>query len=531
VKTWTMFFRHALLICLVVLTACAGPAGNPVKDTPPTAQPASPHPLPGKTVEPGIFQPAACRFVLPEDVRQGQEVDCGNLTVTEQRSQAQGSTGRHIQLAVAIFHPPGGASRPDPIVFLSGGPGASILETMRYQYEWLTGPAFAAGRDLIVFDQRGVGTSQPALDCPGYDRLVIDLLDRNWQGQIVNEDQITALMLDELSACRNTLAAIADLTAYNSAASAADVNDLRLALGYRQVNLWGASYGSRLALEVMRRYPAGLRSVVLDSVYPPDADLYGEAPANFSRALERLFSACAANPTCDQAYPDLRNVFFQTVEQLNAQPVLREIQNPYTGEKYEAWMDGGALLALTFQLLYNGQLRFLLPGQIYAASRGDYTAFDQARGALTGQVGFSSRGMMFSVQCNEEIPFSSMEKLNLEQKRYPEFSELYKNSILGELTFRVCAMWGAGRAEASANQAVHNAIPTLVMSGEFDPITPVAWGRRVSETIEKAFFYEYPGLGHGTSVAEGCPLSMLTAFLNDPTSTPPDECIGEMGNR
>jgi pimeloyl-ACP methyl ester carboxylesterase len=526
-----MFFRKALLICLVSLSACASPAGNPVKDTLPTAQTASPRPLPANTVELDIFKPAACRFVLPEDVRQGQEVDCGNLTVAEKRSQTQALPGRRIELAVAIFHPPGGASHPDPVIFLSGGPGASILETMRYQFEWLSEPVFAAGRDLIVFDQRGVGVSQPALDCPGYDRLVVDLLDRNWQGQSVNEDQISTLILDELSACRNTLANLADLTAYYSTESAADVNDLRLALGYELVNLWGASYGSRLALEVMRRYPAGLRSVVLDSVYPPDVDLYAEAPANFSRALERLFSACAANPTCDQAYPDLRNVFFKTVKQLNTQPVLREIQNPSTGEKYKAWMDGGALLALTFQLLYNGQLRFLLPGQIYAASRGDYTAFDRARGALIGQMGFSSRGMMFSVQCNEEVPFSSLEDLKLEQSRYPEFSALYKNSILGELTFRVCAIWGAGRADASANQAVHSAIPTLVMSGEFDPITPPAWGRHVAETLEKAFFYEYPGLGHGTSVTEGCPRKMLTAFLNNPTSSPSDACIGEMRNR
>ncbi len=336
-----MFFRNVLLICLVCLSACASPASIPVEDSRPTAQPASPRPLPANTVEPGIFQPAACRFVLPEGVRQSEEVDCGNLTVAERRSQALGPSGRRIQLAVAIFHPPGGATHPDPIIFLSGGPGASILETMRYQYEWLTEPAFATGRDLIVFDQRGVGVSQPALDCPGYDRLVVDLLDRNWQGQPVSEDQISTLILNELSACRRTLAGIADLTAYNSAASAADVNDLRLALGYEQVNLWGASYGSRLALEVMRRYPTGLRSVVLDSVYPPDVDLYAGAPANFSRALERLFSACAANPICDRAYPDLRNVFFETVQKLDTQPVLREVQNPFTGEKHQAWMDGG----------------------------------------------------------------------------------------------------------------------------------------------------------------------------------------------
>jgi pimeloyl-ACP methyl ester carboxylesterase len=309
------------------------------------------------------------------------------------------------------------------------------------------------------------------------------------------------------------------------------VNDLRLALGYDQVNLWGGSYGTRLALEVMRRYPLGLRSVVLDSVYPPDVDLYAEAPANFSRALDRLFAACAANPICDQAYPNLRNDFFETVQRLDAPPVLREIQNPFSGEKYETWMDGGTLLALTFQLLYDSKLRFLLPGQIYAASQGDYTAFDRVRGALIGQLGLSSRGMMFSVQCNEELPFSSLESLKLGQESHPEISALYESALLGELTFRICEKWGAGQAEASANQAVHSDIPTLVMSGEFDPITPPAWGRHAAESLEKAFFYEYPGLGHGTSVVEDCPRGMMTAFLANPAAPPADACIGEMENR
>jgi pimeloyl-ACP methyl ester carboxylesterase len=526
-----MVFRNVLLICLVGLSACASPAGAPVKDTRPAVQLATTPPLPPNTVEPGTFQPAACRFVLPDGLSQGKEVNCGNLTVAEQRSETQDANGRLIQLAVAIFHPPGGASRPDPIVFLSGGPGASILETMRYQYEWLTEPPFATGRDLIVFDQRGVGVSRPALDCPGYDRLALDILNRNPEDQPINQDEFSTLILDELSSCRDALAEIADLSAYNSAASAADVNDLRQALGYEQVNLWGGSYGTRLALEAMRRYPEGLRSVVLDSVYPPDVDLYVEAPANFSRALERLFSACAANPVCNQAYPDLRKVFFDTVQRLDAQPVLREIQNPVSGEKYETWMDGSTLLGLTFQLLYDSKMRFLLPGQIYAASRGDYTAFDLVRGALIAQLGLSSRGMMFSVQCNEELPFSSLESLEQEQGRYPEISGFYENALLGELTYRVCEQWGAGRAEASANQAVHSAIPTLVMSGEFDPITPPDWGRHAAESLEKAFFYEYPGLGHGTSVVDNCPRGMLTAFLTDPTRPPEDACLAEMESR
>ena len=483
--------------------------------------------LPGPSA-PGEYQPAACRFVLPEEMVEGEDVECGYLTVEERREVDHSPQARLIRLAVAVFHPPGGATQPDPVIYLSGGPGASALELMRYQFDFMSLPVFAADRDLVMFDQRGVGLSQPALDCPMFDELSLDLLDRQVDSRQVDDQEIVNLFLETLVGCQAELSQVAELSAYNTKASAADVNDLRQALGYQQVNLWGGSYGTRLALEVMRRYPEGLRSVVLDAVYPPDVDLYTEAPANFNRALERLFEACAHNSVCNQAYPDLRAVFFETVARLDANPVLREIENPFTGEEYQAWMDGNTLLALTFQLLYDSKIRYLIPQYIYAANQGDYTAFDRIRGNLMGLMKVSSRGMMFSVQCHEELTFSSMEEFRLAMTRYPELGSMYESALLGGLAYEACELWGAGRAEASANQPVYSDIPTLVMNGEFDPITPPAWGMHAAETLRKSFVYEYPGIGHGASVAEGCPSRMMVAFLEDPDAAPSDDCISEM---
>lgn len=474
---------------------------------------------------PGIFQPAACPFALPPDLVQREDVECGYLFVQENRLAPQ---GRLIRLAVAVFHRPGGANYPDPIVYLSGGPGASALELIRYQFDLLSEPVFAAGRDLVVFDQRGVGLSRPALDCPGYDELGADLLDRQVDGHDVSEEEAGDLVLESLRTCREDLSKVADLSAYNTAASAGDVEDLRLALGYQQVNLWGGSYGTRLALEAMRRYPDGLRSVVLDAVYPPDVDLNAEAPANYWRALERMFSACETNPVCSKAYPDLRRVFFETVDRLNADPVSREVEDPFTGESYQSWMNGDTILALTFQLLYDSKIRYLIPQYIYAASQEDYSAFDQVRGGLIGLMSLSSRGMMFSVQCHEELAFSSLEAFRAELARYPELSGMYANSILGGLAYRACQVWDAGRAEDSANQPVYSAAPTLLMNGEFDPITPPAWGQRAAETLDHVYIYVYPGVGHGASGVEGCPQHMMSAFLLNPAAAPDDACIGRM---
>jgi pimeloyl-ACP methyl ester carboxylesterase len=517
-----------LTIVLFIAPACSAVKTEESVPTPTVPSANLPAILP-EAGEPGTFQRTRCRFILPEEIIEGQDVECGYLTVLESRSEDGSISGsRLIQLAVAILHPPGGASQPEPVIYLSGGPGFGVLELIHYQYEALSEPVFATGRDLVLFDQRGVGISRPALDCPGLDELSRDLLDRQVDGQEVDQEQVTTLLLESIGDCREMLAEVADLSAYNSAASADDMHDLRLALGYEQVNLWGGSYGTRLALETMRRHPEALRSVVLDAVYPPDVNLYLEAPANFQRALDRLFEACQSNDVCSARYPDLREVFFATVSKLNANPLLRKVDDPFTGDSYQTFIDGDTVMALTFQLLYDSTLRYLLPAQIYAASQGEYTAFDRARLSLLRLSRFSSRGMMLSVQCHEEVPFSKWEDFQAELANYPEFADMYADSILGGVIYRACEVWGAGQAAPRANQPVYSDVPTLLMSGEFDPITPPSWGRRAARTLESAFTYEYPGIGHGASAAHDCPRSMMIAFLNDPGQAPDDRCILEM---
>jgi pimeloyl-ACP methyl ester carboxylesterase len=525
-----MFIKVVVFFLIVSLTACGGEPllSSQVMVETPAFYPTSPPAYPARSASPGTFQPTACRFALPDDLQEGEDVECGYLTVKEGRGDEENQSSRLIQLAVAIFHPSGGATHPDPVIYLSGGPGASALELIRYQFEALSEAVFTSGRDLIVFDQRGVGLSQPALDCPGFDELSLDLMDREVDGSPVSEDEILDLYLASLETCRVELSKTADLTAYNTAASARDVNELIQALGYQEANLWGGSYGTRLALEVMRRYPDPLRSVVLEAVYPPDVDLYVEAPANFNRALEKLFEACASNQVCNRAYPDLREVFFDTVSHLNSQPVLREIENPFTGEKYQGWMDGNTLLGLTFQLLYDSRIRYLIPQYIYAASQDDYTTFDLTRGSLIGLIKLSSRGMMFSVQCHDELPFSSPDEFHAALSSYSELGTMYDSSLLGGMAYRACETWGAGVADPTANQPVTSDLPTLVMSGEFDPITPPEWGQRAARHLENSYSFEFPGAGHGASGAGSCPRQMMIAFLDQPAIKPDSSCMSQM---
>ena len=179
----------------------------------------------------------------------------------------------YVNLAVAIIHAGGVRPRTDPILYLEGGPGGSALADPDYWLESL----LHTSRDIILLDQRGTGFSLPSLDCPETDAYTKE------------EDYGYDSMVAAATACRDRLTLDGvDLAQYNSANSAADVEDLRLALGIDKWNLYGVSYGTRLALTVMRYFPAGVRSVVLDSVYPPNVKGYTEDPANSIAAIEKL---------------------------------------------------------------------------------------------------------------------------------------------------------------------------------------------------------------------------------------------------
>jgi pimeloyl-ACP methyl ester carboxylesterase len=388
-------------------------------------------------------------------------------------------------------------------------------------------PILAAGRDLVLFDQRGVGFSEPALDCREVSDLSIELLDQELDGQRITDAEMEALLDAAFRNCEQQLAEIADLSMYNTLASAADVNDLRLALGYDKVDLWGASYGTRLALEVMRDYPVGVRSALLDAVYPPDVDIYLETPASLERALTLLFDACTAQTACDAAYPDLRNVFFETIANLNQDPVEMTISDPLNHRVHSVLFDGDTLFSLVFMLLYESQAQPFLPWLLDQAWRGEMDTLGQVYGSVLVNISLSSRGMMFSVQCNEELSFSTQEQYDEQLRAYPELAPYLRATILGDTSYNTCAFWDSGRAERQENEAVSSEIPALILQGELDPITPPAWSQHAAETLPNSFYVLFPKAAHGALNSE-CAWGMAVAFLQDPAQAPDATCIAEM---
>lgn len=473
------------------------------------------------------FEEAACPFALPPGHAEGETVECGYLVVPEDRAAPD---SRLIRLAVAVFRHPDGAPEPDPIIYLEGGPGGSALEMRVPAIDAFLAPMFGANRDVVLFDQRGVGYSDPALDCPEYTELYLDLLDFDVDGGQVTPAERLDLRVQAFLDCADDLRSVADLTAYNTVANAADVNDLRVALGYDHVNLWGGSYGTRLALGVLRDFPEGVRSAVLDGPYTPDVDLYLETPASFDRGLSLLSSECAADADCNDAFPGLREVFIEAVETLNENPASLEIVHPLTGEPLLTKVDGNGLAELVFRSLYDAAMVPALPQAIHDAAGGSVVSF--ARTAMVDilRQEFRSWGMYFSVLCHEELPYSgSWPEFQDALADYPEFSGFFEGFEVGGLAYRVCPGWGAGQADPLEDEPIASDIPTLILTGQYDPIVPPGWGEQAARHLKQGYFAEFPGAAHGVGEF-ACPREMVLAFLDDPAIAPDGSCVDTMAS-
>ena len=501
-------------VLALAAAACTTADRTPARTTaPPPPSSTTSIPIPPPTYTP-VFEEAACAFNEPD----GHPASCGYLVVPEDRQDPEGT---QVRLHVAIFSAETDNPAPDPIVYLEGGPGGHALEGLEFSFDDRFAP-FLAQRDLIVFDQRGVGFSMPSLECPELRDLDIELLD-----DVLTPQEYTAREIVALIACRDRLIDDGiDLTNYNSKANAADVADLRAALGIDEWNLYGISYGTRLALTTMRDNSAGIRSVILDSTVPPQTDLISSIPATADRAFDALFAACGASAACAATFPDLEASFFDLQATLDAQATAIEVSDLLSDDSYPGVLTGDDVIGLMFQSLYSEQLIPILPDVINDAANGDFGGLEQLASLFFTNARFISVGMYLAVQCNEEYPFSSIGAVEDAVAEHPETAALF-GDIPGE--FEECRVWGAGTADGIEDDPVTSNLPTLILGGAFDPITPPRFGMQAAETLPNSYFFEFPGLGHGVSNAHECPLAITLEFLSDPSTAPDSACIDDMG--
>ena len=475
--------------------------------------------LPTQATPKATFRSTRCPFQPGNGIVDGQTVKCGYVTVPENRSDPNGAT---VQLAVAIFKSPNVRHDPYPVVRLEGGPGGSSLNDWAPFITSANYSTFVFNHDVIMFDQRGTGYSTPSLRCPETLQFQFETLDKHLSA--ANSER---LQLQALRACHDRLVRSGvDLNAFNALENAADVHDLILALGYKQANLYGVSYGTRLALTTMRLFPAVIRSVVLDSVYPPQKNRT-DLPSAAQRVFNVLFQGCAAEANCDHLYPHLDSVFYQLVTDLNASPAHFQTTDATTSKSYNVVMAGDDFVFVLFSALYVTQFIPVLPQMIFQMRDHNYALLSQIYGAVEFDDTFSD-GMFYADECSEDWDFLTQNDIaTAVQGITSRIQPALKNEL--RLEYDACRLWHVQQSPPSQKQPVVSDIPTLVLSDEYDPITPPANGKLAAQTLKNSYYFLFPGLGHGAEYNSSCVDNIISAFDDTPTQKPSDACVAGMG--
>jgi pimeloyl-ACP methyl ester carboxylesterase len=470
-----------------------------------------------------IFRQAPC----PEDVTRVvlNTVTCGFLTVLENRSEPEGDT---IRLFVTRIEPPGGNPAPDPVLIL----GIDLGKTP--DYAGFAPGAQRVNRELILLDQRGTGHSEPTLACPEVERLGERLV-----GARLSDPEVRADLQSAAEACHDRMTGEGiDLSAYNVGEMAADVEDVRRALGIPRWNI--ASYGSssRVALEVVRRSPEHVRAMWLDTPQFPQVDGVTLGITGTRYALTQIADDCAADRVCSRRYPDLSNALQEAVVRLDEEPVTVNVADTpaaeAAGHPIRVVVDGGAFLRAVRAMVSNIDLGMApaVPALIYRALEGDVEVvayllseeplclgYQPVCGAQT-----SFEGALFSILCHDEIPFVEASRLTAMAGGDPGFQDAYVESPYLD----VCEAWDVGEATSAANRPVSSDVPMLIFVGEYDAYGPLPVAEQAIASLSGSFLVDVPYQGHNVLGSLDCYRNIRNAWIENPTSAPDTSCIEEI---
>ena len=418
---------------------------------------------------------------------------CGSLTVFEDRGAG---AGRTIDLEVVVIPAVSDNAEPDPFFFLAGGPGQAATE--------LAGPVLPLladirrTRDLVFVDQRGTG---------GSGRMTCEFFESHSEDQQPGESlQFESLPLESLRECLAEVERSADPRQYTTPVAMDDLDDVRAALGYETINLYGGSYGTRAGLVYMRRHPERVRSAVLDGLAPVSMRLPSNMNADAHRALDRLFADCAADPGCREAFPALPETFARVLEDLEANPRVLDTTHPRTGRPFELALGAPGFASGLRGVLYSPTVASLVPWTIARAAEGDFGPFLAQIVPVLDSGEVLSLGMFLSVICSEDVS----------QIARGEAERLAAGGMLGRLSTEVmtsaCTVWPAAALPAAYFEPVRSDIPTLLLSGDLDPVTPPSWGEEVLTGLSNARHVIAPGTGHGV-LSRGCASDVITGFV------------------
>lgn len=417
---------------------------------------------------------------------------CGTLEVYENRATKK---GRMISLNILVLPATGDKREPDPWVYFSGGPGSAATEDAAGLADVFN--RIREHRDMLFVDQRGTGKSN-GLDCPMY-----------------NPDDLQSYLgyffpVEDIRKCRPQLEAKADLTLYTTDIAIDDMDEVRAALGYEQLNLFGGSYGTRAALTYLKRYPKRVRTATLQGVAPPNEYMPLDFPLGNERALQGILAECAADEACNAAFPNLKDESKSLLAQLIKGPVEVEVQKPNSSERVKVKLSRDLAVEAIRYMLYNPVGASRVPLIIHLAAQGNFVPLTEAAlrfRKLLVATGFN--GMYLSVTCAEDLPWI----------KPGEGERMAANTFLGDYRLRqqreACALWPRATIAKDYADPVRSDVPVLILTGELDPVTPPSNGDAVAKALKNSLHIVVPHGAHGLGGLENidCILGITAEFV------------------
>ena len=446
-----------------------------------------------------------------------KRIECGYLHTRKEQENSI------FRLPVVIVRESLWRNSKHPIINISGGPGASswLNQTMINLF-WL--PTIEKNNwqhDIILYDSRGTGLSQPALHCEHYfqDSLAIFAKD-------LQPEKESQLRYQTLQQCYQTLIKDKEkLTALHhlgTIRNANDIADLTQTLGVKSLHLYGTSYGTRLALEVARRYPKKVASMVLDSIYPQEIDGEETIPELYLNAVSRIITACENEPTCALQYSELQKKLYTILRRLNDEPVTLNLRHDKETVKFV--VTPSRFFSLLYDTGYDINSAITVPNVIQSFYANNNNALRHlAQSSLNMMFDDSfSNPVYLEVECNEnEIKDKQAFIANINEKYlyYP----VLKRWQLTALNDDVCTLWGKEEIHEQFHQPVITDKPTLILAGQLDSATPAKWSKAVADRLPNSEYHEFAASAHGVLYNVPCAKDIVRRFLN-PTKNHPKGC-------
>ncbi|MGH8168979.1 MAG: alpha/beta hydrolase [Steroidobacteraceae bacterium] len=417
------------------------------------------------------------------------QAECGHLSVPENPAAP---LGRRIELRVAVVPAVSTRKSPDPLFVLAGGPGMAATS-----FYASVAPVFALihrDRDIVLVDQRGTGGSN-ALECESSEE---DLY-----------ESTTAQVVAGAERCLKMLAAHADVRFYTTSLAVRDLDRVRAALGYDRIDLYGASYGTVVAQQYLRRFPDRVRSVILDGVVPPQLALGATSALDAQAALSSIFSRCAQQPACHTRFGDPAAAYRRIRDELTAHAVWVDLTDPTSGEPYRLQFTAYHLALVLRLASYTPDLAALLPLDLHeAGASGNFVPL-AGQFLLMGRVygDAIAEGMNDTVVCSEDVPFYHV---NAEQRA--ELARTFLGTSQLDGLEAICGVWPRGPVDPDFHQPLHSDVPALLLSGSNDPITPPRYAAEAARGFTHSLSLVVPGFGHG-QLTDPCMAGVMAQFV------------------